>query len=647
MSHLLLIFIDWQKYRPENLLGGQILERTPAGLSLIYLSGLVVMVAILLLSFIRRRRAKFAFERDLPKEVVRKLSSTGTNRSLRIFQFVFIFLTFFVYGFHYYWGAMAEKDNQRFQDLSARDLRYRRSTSSQLRGWMLDRSGKLSNALAYYKKDKDGTIDRTFGLDREMSTLLGTEIGSPGLERTLYRQAADPMPEAWEVVTKVKKPEEEQKDVRITIDRELQVYLAQLLDVELKKGRKGAIVVLNPQTGEVLGMYASPSFSLSEVKSNEDLVKLDRNKRDEPLLNRATRAFYTPGSTFKTFTMLSAYRAGKGDTMLPSFDQGYYPVKGMRPIVDATQHYDPASKSVSGGCDGGCEEKDIRKAYTVSSNQYFAQLAVMLGRDRLKETAALVGIAAVDTPAETGTQGYYGDIWNASNKRIAASIAPARPTIVTGKGINLFDLGTEGYGQGYASQMTPFQMALIASIPANMSGNLMKPKIEADIPSQVFNPIISAQQAAYIRETMSGVTEEPGGTARALFASRMDKDVRVGGKTGTAEKIVPVYNADGTRKTVKARRKVNGEWVEYQKGVTQKRTDSWFICIAPLGPEGNPEAPQLSIAVVVEGGGFGATTAAPIAIAVIKKARQLGLLGEKYTPKTAPPSAKPAKKKPR
>ena len=70
------------------------------------------------------------------------------------------------------------------------------------------------------------------------------------------------------------------------------------------------------------------------------------------------------------------------------------------------------------------------------------------------------------------------------------------------------------------------------------------------------------------------------------------------------------------------------------------RTDSWFITIAPL------ERPQVAIAVVVEGGGFGATTAAPIAASVILKARELGLLGDQYKPKTAPaPGTKKTGKK--
>jgi cell division protein FtsI/penicillin-binding protein 2 len=64
------------------------------------------------------------------------------------------------------------------------------------------------------------------------------------------------MPEAWEILTKYKKPEPEKKDVRITIDRDLQAYVAKQLE-----GKKGGIVVLNPQTGDVLAMYSNPSYS--------------------------------------------------------------------------------------------------------------------------------------------------------------------------------------------------------------------------------------------------------------------------------------------------------------------------------------------------------------------------------------------------
>ena len=194
MLLLFILQIDWQKFRPETLFGGQVLERTPAGLSLIYLGGIVFLIALLILSFFRNVRPKFAYERDLPKEVKRKLSRTATNGSLRIWQIIFVLLAFFVYGFHVYWTIYAEKDNAHFLALSRKDLRSRRTSASQLRGWMLDRSGKLGSALAYYKKEADGDIVRTQPLDREMAHLLGTEIGTPGLERTLYKQTVDPMP---------------------------------------------------------------------------------------------------------------------------------------------------------------------------------------------------------------------------------------------------------------------------------------------------------------------------------------------------------------------------------------------------------------------------------------------------------------------
>ena len=87
--------------------------------------------------------------------------------------------------------------------------------------------------------------------------------------------------------------------------------------------------------------------------------------------------------------------------------------------------------------------------------------------------------------------------------------------------------------------------------------------------------------------------------------------------------------------TVKKRKKNDaGEWVDYEEELTRRRTDGWFICIAPL------ENPQLAIGVVIEdiGSGFGGTTAAPIAADVILKAAQLGLLGDKYKPKAPTPT---------
>ncbi|MGI9034538.1 MAG: penicillin-binding transpeptidase domain-containing protein [Pyrinomonadaceae bacterium] len=626
MIYLFLLQFDWQKLKPENLFGSQVLERAPAGLSIVYLIGTAVLVVLLMLSFVRTLRPHFAFEENLPKEVKRKTGRAIANRSLCVWQIVFILLAFFVYGFHVYWTLYADENNEQFQALSYKDLRKRRTNAAALRGWMLDRTGKLTNALAYYRRAPDGSIVRTYALEKEMAHLLGTERGTPGLERTLYKQQADPMPSAWEILTRIKRPEEEQKDVRITIDRDLQAFVAQQLD-----GKKGAIVVLNPQTGDVLAIYSNPSFNLSDAQTLDGYLKLEGDTMNKPLLSRALREYYTPGSTFKTFTLMSAFRAGKDNARFSSFPGGFIPSKGSRPIVDATQRYE--NGVVTGACDGGCDEKGLTDAYKVSSNQFFAQLAIDLGRDRLRETANAVGIAPVETPAEAVTQGFFPDIWNTSNRRIANALAPERSTIVTGKGISLYDLGLEGMGQGYAGQMTPFQMALIAATPANLQGFLMKPKIEADLAPQPFAQVLSAPQASAIRDIMSTVTEEPGGTATAVFARMAGTGIRVGGKTGTAQKEAVLYD-EKTGKMKTYTRKVkdeNGNLVDREFPQMYERTDSWFICIAPL------ENPQLAISVVVEGGGYGAKVAAPIAVNVIMKARELGLLGEQYKPKTPTP----------
>lgn len=628
-----LLQIDWDKLRPEALFGGQVLERTPAGLSIAYIIGIGVLIGFLVITFFDNfSRPKFLFEYDLPREVTRRLTQTITNRSIRIWQFVFIILAFSVFGFQVYWTYFADDSNEQFQALAYKDLRNRRTTAASLRGWMFDRSGKLGRALAYYKQNSEGEIVRAFALEREMAHLLGTERGTPGLERTLYKRSVDPAPEAWEVLTKIKRKEDEQKDVKITIDRDLQAYIANQLE-----GKKGAIVVLNPQTGDILAMYSNPSFNLAEAQNLEDYLKLEGNKRDKPLLNRATREFYVPGSTFKTFTMISAFRSGKQNSVFPSYAEGFRPTRGSRPIVDATQKLLPDG-TVTGVCDGGCQEKDIMFAYKVSSNQYFAQLAIELGRERIRETAQVVGISPVDTPEEALLPKFFPNILNTSNPAIAGAIAPQQATIVTGKEISLFDIGLEGMGQGYAGQMTPFQMALLAAIPANMEGKLMKPRIEIDQPPQMFAQVLSPQQAAQIRMIMSTVTEEPGGTGTVISAKLAGTGIRTGGKTGTAEKQAPIYDEKtGKLRTTKQKRKNSkGEWVEYDAPVMYERTDSWFITIAPL------ERPQLAIAVVVEGGGFGARTAAPIAANVILKARDLGLVGEQYKPKS-PTVTKPKK----
>jgi penicillin-binding protein 2 len=184
-------------------------------------------------------------------------------------------------------------------------------------------------------------------------------------------------------------------------------------------------------------------------------------------------------------------------------------------------------------------------------------------------------------------------------------------------------------------------MALAAAAIANLEGKLMKPKIEFNQVPAVYNQVVSPDKAADMRRIMGLVTGGSSGTARGVFGPVHAAGVITGGKTGTAQKDVPEYDPKtGEPKTVKKyERDRRGNIIrEYRQVVIseEKRIDSWFLCIAPL------DYPQLAIAVIVEGGGYGSKAAAPIAAALVLKAKELGLLGNiQGAPAQQQPQAQP------
>ena len=432
----------------------------PALFTLIYVGGFGLIILFLLIGLLRSRRHVSSntavLPEDLPKAVRKRLGSTSTNRGLRALRWLFVLLAIGLFAFHIYWAEYAAEQNEKFQQLSYKDLRVRRLSESTLRGWIFDRSGRVDQPLAYYKRDASGDIQREYPMDKAMAHLFGSDRGDPGLERALFGVQSGALPEALAVV-EGKTPEfKGNQDVRLTIDRSLQQTAMDQL-----KGKHGAIVILNPQTGEVLALYSEPSYSLKEVTDDTTWDRLEANERDRPLVSRALGAYYIPGSTFKTVTMTAAFLAGEQDTEFTCSGGGFYALPGAPPIFD----------------DGGAGEVHghlgIEQAYEVSCNQYFAQMGVKLGAERLKRAAQLLGIGSYDTPAEALRGRKEPEIWNASTDAIKRALAPREATIVTGKQVTKYDLALMGYGQGYAGQMTPFQMALAASAIANMEGKLM------------------------------------------------------------------------------------------------------------------------------------------------------------------------------
>ncbi len=587
-------------------------EKLPAWLTLIYLIGIGVVGLLLLVSLIRswfrRNPSAPTAPATLAKDIRKRLGATSTNRGLHVWRVIFALAAIFVFSFHVYWARYAAERNQKFQDLSYKDLRNRRLTESTLRGWIYDRKGR---PLALYKKDNAGDIIRDYPMDSALAHVFGTDRGEPGLERALFGAESGAVPEVWQIIKGQTVEQRLNKDYTLTIDRDLQQAV-----VDQLKGNHGAVVMFNPQTGDVLAMYSNPSYSLKDVQDEAKWIALDNDRKERPLLNRALNEYYVPGSTFKTVMMYTAFRNGMQGIHFNT-SGGFTPPGCGRTITDD-----------NGGCEA-CGNIDIASAYQHSSNIYFSYLGTQLGGEKIRDTAKLLGLGAYDSLTGEGQGRREPEIWNASSQAVKNALAPTESWLKAGPHSTRCELMYEGYGQGYASQMTPFQMAMIISAAANLEGRLMKPKIEADRQPEVLNQVLTRDQAAEIRRIMNLVTE--GGTGTGAMAPVKAAGIRSGGKTGTAQKAVPVIDpkTGEPKKKLVIERDFKGKIIgQHEETVfaDKLRSDAWYLSFAPL------DKPVIAMAVLLEGPGpgisfYGGKNAAPIAAQLILKAKSLGYFG--------------------
>jgi cell division protein FtsI/penicillin-binding protein 2 len=361
---------------------------------------------------------------------------------------------------------------------------------------------------------------------------------------------------------------------------------------------------------------------------------LDNDKKDKPLLNRAMNEYYVPGSTFKTLMMITAFRNGMQDLRFTT-SGGFTPPGCGRTITDD-----------NGGCEA-CGNIGIDVAYQKSSNIYFSNMGTQLGGEKIQSTAKLLGLGAYDSVSGEGQGRREPEIWNASTDAIKNAIAPTESWLKAGKHSTRCELMYEGYGQGLASQMTPFQMALMVSAAANLEGKLMKPKIEFDRQPEALSQVLTLAQGLEIRRIMNMVTE--GGTGNSAMAPVKAAGIRSGGKTGTAQKAVPVIDPrTGQPQTrIVLERDPKGNVIrQHTEGVMadKLRSDAWYLSFAPL------DKPVLAMAVLVEGPGpgvsfYGGKYAGPIAAQLILKAKELGYFGGPGNQSSQPST--PEKKKSR
>jgi peptidoglycan glycosyltransferase len=357
-----------------------------------------------------------------------------------------------------------------------------------MRGRILDRNGEV---LAETELGPDGTPRRVYEMDGAVHVLgfTSARVGGSGVEavaadRLMGRTEPSPADTLRDILHQPRTGE----DVALTIDARLQQVA-----VEAMGGALGAVVALDPRTGDVLAMVSNPTFSSDFSEEEWDSLRSDP---DSPLLNRATQGLYAPGSTYKTVTLAAALEYGLVtlDTPVTCPDEVF--IDGVR-IINRNE---PA----------GRRTETVADAYAYSCNTYFAQLGIEVGEERFRAMAEAFGLT-VDIPFPLPTE------------RGRLSTSP--DFLDTGAG-----LAASAFGQGEL-QFSPLHLALVTAAIAN-DGVIATPRLFLDDDVTEWRRAISPETARALREAMEYGVEAGWASTVAI------PGVRVGGKTGSAEVVV-------------------------------------------------------------------------------------------------------------
>lgn len=369
-----------------------------------------------------------------------------------------------------------------------------------VRGEIRDRNGEQ---LAFDNPDLPGR--RVYPLGPAACHVIGYVDAKYGMEGI---EAADnPFLEGTSTATR-----EEQKrfglnllesraprgnDLELTLDARLQREAARLLD-----GKRGAAVVIDPRTGDLLALASAPAFDPNRL--TPDLFAGDHERA--ALLNRALRGLYPPGSTFKVVTAALALERGE-EPVLECPASGFVAAPNTPPIRD----YDYYAAQRAGRVWGGHGRIGLARALAKSSNVYFAQLAVRLGPSALSEHARRFLFNERVTIHDGSARAIRVEVGRFPDLREHQRAAAAQLAI----------------GQGDLLA-TPLGMTLVAAAIAN-DGRLMKPRLAARAPPELLAGCGTPKAMRRLRALMREVVTD--GTGRAANLPGLD----VAGKTGTAQ----------------------------------------------------------------------------------------------------------------
>ena len=444
-----------------------------------------------------------------------------------------------------------------------------------------------SHVIGYIGRINDRDVERIDEWDETANYKGSDYIGKVGLELSYERELhgttgveeVEVDAGGRAVRTLSRTPPTSGNNLKLSLD----IRLQQAAEAAFGE-RRGALVALDPSTGEVLALVSKPGFDPNLFVDGIDPTSWDalNDSPDKPLLNRPLRGAYPPGSTIKPFLALSALTSGKRTATQAIFDPGFYQIAG-------SAHRFRDDKP------GGHGYVDMTKSIIVSCDTYYYMLA---------------GDTDIDVTHDFMSQFGFGRKTGIDIEGELPGVLPSREwkrERFSGKNYReehrkwyLGDSISAGIGQGY-NAFTPVQQAAAIATIAN-DGVAFRPHLVKtienirtgavrEIAPEATNAVaVKPEHLAVVKNALIGVARE-GTSARAFVGTPYVS----AGKTGTAQLF-----------SIKQGEKYSAGHVD-----ERLRDHAWYLAYAPA------DHPRIALAVLVENGGFGAQAAAPVARAVL------------------------------
>jgi penicillin-binding protein 2 len=400
--------------------------------------------------------------------------------------------------------------------------------------------------------------------------------GKPGFREIEVNAAGRPVEKQGGYASKLNtRPPVAGEDLILGMDVKVQRIAEEAL-----VGKRGSVVALDPKTGDIIALASTPGFDPNDFVRGLSVAQYSAlsNNIDVPLLNRALRGAYPPGSTVKPLYALAAQKYGVITPQQVMYCPGFFTLPGSsNKYRDDEVHHDV----------------DMRSAISRSCDVYFYRVAEKMGIEHMHEFMSAFGygeLTGIDIPGEKPGL-YASPEWK---RRVFKH--KADQVWFPGETVSM------GIGQGPIT-VTPLQQAHFAAEIAERGKIIAAPRLVSA--TRAPGSVTVVPRSPTLMKPVDIATDEQWGvifdgmegavTTGTAHASGAGAKYKWAGKTGTAQ-VVTVKQTESTK---------------HKEADERKREHAWFIAFAPAGD------PQIAISVLVENAGFGASNAAPIARKVI------------------------------